>query len=294
MPRRPEQHRIASRAVAAVRKIWADEGAAVDEIREDYGEDLLVQPCLNGRMDKSRIWTQVKGTAAIIRLDQAKSPFISGSIEVDHDLAMRWLGSADLVVVVRWSVVYLMGWYIVPKFTLRAQDFWDENDEPIARIRLRFRRDHSFDTTAARKLAWIARLDNAAAGIERAPIGSHGGRELSPATRDSVWKLMGDLELLDISPSGGGALSPRLLNCVFMTLIDSGPELSDDIEENAKLFTAWIDRSFEAVVRQFIGEQLPYGVSIPDSLFEDMFGMLNLVCAIQVGAALKSNGTQVG
>ena len=292
MPQRPEQHRIASRAVAAVRKVWADEGAAVDEIGEDYGEDLLVQPCLNGRMDKSRIWTQVKGTTANIRLDQAKSPFISSSIEVGRDLAMRWLGSADLVVVVRWSVVYQTGWYVIPKFTLREQDFWGKDDEPIARIRLRFTRDHPFDTAAARKLAWIARLDNAAAGLERAPIGSRGGREPSPATRDSVWRLMGDLELLDISPSGGGTISPRLWNCVMTNLIASGPELSEDNQENAELFTAWIDRSFESVVRQFLGEQLPREVSIPDSLFEDMFGMLNLIRAIQV-RALKSNQTQV-
>jgi hypothetical protein len=242
-------------------------------------------------MDKSRIWTQVKGTAANIRLDQAKSPFIPGSIEVDHDLAMRWLGSADLVVVVRWSVVHQMGWYVIPKFTLRQQDFWDEDDEPVVRIRLRFRRDHSFDTAAAEKLAWIARLDNAAAGLERAPIGSHGGREPSPATSDSVWKLMGDLELLDISPSGGGALSLRLWNCVFMNLVDSGPELGNDIEENTRLFITWIDRSFESIMHEFIGEQLPHGVSVPDSLFEDMFGALNLIRAIQVRAALKSNGT---
>ena len=178
MPQRPEQHRTASRAVAAVRKIWADEGAAVDEIGEDYGEDLLVQPCLNGRMDKSRLWIQVKGTAAAMRLEKAKAPFMSGFVEVDRDLAMRWLGSADLVVVVRWSVVHQVGWYVIPKLTLGALDFWDENDEPKARVRLRLRLDNPFDAAAARKLAWIARLDNAAAGLRGAPVAGSGRRFL--------------------------------------------------------------------------------------------------------------------
>jgi len=76
MPQRPSRHRIASQAVAAVRKIWADAGAAVDEIGEDYGEDLLIRPCLGEHMDKSRLWVQVKGTVADFNLDSARSPFV--------------------------------------------------------------------------------------------------------------------------------------------------------------------------------------------------------------------------
>jgi hypothetical protein len=66
-----------------------------------------------------------------------------------------------------------------------------------------------------------------------------------------------------------------------------GPDLGDNYDDNVKIFTAWIDRSFEPVVRQFVGEQLPGGVSIPDSLFEDTFGMLNLIHAIQARSAPK-------
>jgi hypothetical protein len=288
MPQRPEQHRTASRAVAAVRRIWADEGAAVDEIGEDYGEDLLVQPCLNGRMDKSRLWIQVKGTAAAMRLEKAKAPFMPGFVEVDRDLAMRWLGSADLVVVVRWSVVHQVGWYVIPKLTLGALDFWDENDEPKARVRLRLRLDNPFDAAAARKLAWIARLDNAAAGLRGAPVAGSGRRELDPATRDSVWRLMGDLELLELSPAGGGAISPRFLSSIMMNLVTHGPELSGDDDENRKLSLEWMESSFKSVVQQFLGELLPPGVPVPDVLFEEMFGMLNLIRAIQFHRALHS------
>ncbi|WP_146178708.1 hypothetical protein [Nonomuraea fuscirosea] len=235
---------------------------------------------LAGRMDKSRIWVQVKGTTADFRFDQVKLPSALGSIKVDHDLALRWLGSADLVVVVRWSVIHQTGWYLIPKLSLRAQDFWDEDDNPIASIRLRFQQDHPFDGSAAHKLAWIARLDNAANGIERAPLGSYGRRDLDPATRDSVWKLMGDLELIKISSSGGGALSPELWNSVMLNLLDSGPEFGNDDNANIEYAKKWIDRSFESIVRRFVCEQLPHGVSLPEVLFKDMYGMLRVIRAI--------------
>jgi hypothetical protein len=61
MPYRPIQHQISSKAVAKVCDIWSNTGAAVEEIQRDYGEDLLVQTCLNEKLDASRIWVQVKG-----------------------------------------------------------------------------------------------------------------------------------------------------------------------------------------------------------------------------------------
>lgn len=280
MPKRPKQHRTASQAVAAVRKVWAEAGAAVDEIHEDYGEDLLVQSCLNGRMDKSRIWIQAKGTQANIRLNKNRSPFVPGSIDVGRDLALRWLGSADLVVIVRWSVRHQIGWYCIPKLTLPACAFWDEHDDPISKVRIRFRRDHVFDTVAAEKIAWIARLDNAAAGIERAPKGADGRAELSPATWDTIWKLMGDLDLLELSSSVAGKISPALWNYILSAMVDYGVGMTDDHGENLNIWGEWIDRSFEVLVRNFVREQLPEDVHIPMPLFDDMFGILEIVRAI--------------
>jgi hypothetical protein len=83
-------------------------------------------------MDKSRLWIQVKGTAAAMRLEKAKAPFMPGFVEVDRDLAMRWLGSADLVVVVRWSVVHQVGWYVIPKLTLGR---WTSGTRTMSRRR---------------------------------------------------------------------------------------------------------------------------------------------------------------
>lgn len=61
MPYRPIRHQISAKAVVKVCDVWTDIGTAVEEIQRDYGEDLLVQTCLNGKMDSSRIWVQVKG-----------------------------------------------------------------------------------------------------------------------------------------------------------------------------------------------------------------------------------------
>jgi hypothetical protein len=99
---------------------------------------------------------------------------------------------------------------------------------------------------------------------------------------------MGDLELLELPPAGGGAISPRLLNSIMMNLVTHGPELSGDDDENRKLSIEWMESSFKSVVQQFLGEQLPSGVPVPDVLFEEMFGMLNLIRAIQFHRALHS------
>jgi hypothetical protein len=37
LPRRPIQHVVGAKAVAAVSSIWLDAGAAVEEVRNDYG-----------------------------------------------------------------------------------------------------------------------------------------------------------------------------------------------------------------------------------------------------------------
>ena len=98
MPKRPSQHEIASRAVAAVRKLWADAGAAVDEIHEDYGEDLLVQPSLNGEMDAVRIWVQVKGTTTF------KSRKSNPKVRLTVGHVKRWLTTDNYVIVILWDV----------------------------------------------------------------------------------------------------------------------------------------------------------------------------------------------
>ena len=65
IPSRHLQQQNGDKARTAVERIWLEIGAAVEEVIRDYGDDLLVQTCLNGKMDASRLWIQVKGRQGI-------------------------------------------------------------------------------------------------------------------------------------------------------------------------------------------------------------------------------------
>ncbi|VVJ15414.1 Uncharacterised protein [Amycolatopsis camponoti] len=99
MPKRPLQHVIGSKAAAAVSRIWLDIDAAVDEVKNDYGEDLLVQTSLRGEVDPSRVWVQVKGRSQI-----DPTSFNKKSVRVPIDRAIRWAYSAETVALVLWDV----------------------------------------------------------------------------------------------------------------------------------------------------------------------------------------------
>ncbi|MFF2402801.1 DUF4365 domain-containing protein [Streptomyces goshikiensis] len=150
MTHRPVQHRIASLAVAAVRQQWNLQGHAVDEIREDYGEDLLVQICFDGVMDPARIWVQVKGTA------QDCSSGLP-SVRIQAHQVLRWSRTADLVVVVLWNVIEERGWFVLPQGNF---DPIELRENPSRMLTLSFSRDRPFDCGSVTSLAWGARIEH--------------------------------------------------------------------------------------------------------------------------------------
>jgi Domain of unknown function (DUF4365) len=156
MPYRPIQHQLSAMAVAKVCGIWTSIGAAVEEIQQDYGEDLLVQTCLNGKMDASRIWVQVKG---VQRAPRMKNPGGKAQIRVRADQALRWARSADIVVLVLWDVENNVGWYSMPGLSnLHAELIAKDRQN----IQLTVHSDNLFDTNAARDVAWVARQEHLA------------------------------------------------------------------------------------------------------------------------------------
>ncbi|MFF8021545.1 DUF4365 domain-containing protein [Streptomyces sp. NPDC007896] len=153
MTRRPRQHQVASYAVAAVRQEWNRRGHAVDEIKEDYGEDLLVQTCLDGHMDPGKIWIQVKGTEKGCRDSGRNLP----SVYVDSNQILRWARSADLVIAVLWDVKDDCGWYTEPKIHFNHLKLKEQIGHQLP---LNFSRDQPFDQDAVDHLAWSARIEH--------------------------------------------------------------------------------------------------------------------------------------
>lgn len=113
MPIRSEQHQIADKAVAKVKEVWTSIGATAEEVQKDYGEDLLVQTCLNNKMDASRLWVQVKGVRSA---PGTGKPNGRKTIRVRADLALRWARTADVLLLVLWDVENDQGWYCLPSF----------------------------------------------------------------------------------------------------------------------------------------------------------------------------------
>jgi uncharacterized protein DUF4365 len=89
----PPSHLLADRAVIAVSAILNRAGALAEPIRNDYGEDLLVQSHLKGQADDFRLLIQVKGTSLGVRADGSRS----FSLKVDH--LLRWISQSDPILV---------------------------------------------------------------------------------------------------------------------------------------------------------------------------------------------------
>ncbi|HST70473.1 MAG TPA: DUF4365 domain-containing protein [Solirubrobacterales bacterium] len=154
MPARPESHVVSDQAVAAVMGVVAQAGYAAEVVSQDYGEDLLVQTSHAGRMDASRLWLQVKGTAVLERY-QTASGDLRMSVTFDH--ALRWSRSADLVVVVLWDVKASEGWFALPLDQVDPVEGFVSEQRTM---RLRFDRTQQFSPEAVRQLAWDSRIEH--------------------------------------------------------------------------------------------------------------------------------------
>lgn len=152
MPYRPDNHIVADLAVNAVANICNKCGWACEVVKQDYGEDLLVQPSFGTVVDDNRIWIQVKGTRNIERL-RSKSYGIS--ISVSANQALRWARSAELVAVVLWDVEKELGWWSLPKDGVNQ---WNLVAIQRGQSRLLFKDDCTFNKEAALLLGWQARL----------------------------------------------------------------------------------------------------------------------------------------
>ncbi|WNO64659.1 DUF4365 domain-containing protein [Streptomyces sp. AM2-3-1] len=153
MPNRPREHEIGAKAESAVQSLWVSGGHAVDTIREDYGEDLLVQVCHQGRVKPSRIWVQVKGT----KRDCSDTSRALPTQYIKATTMLRWSRSADMVVVVLWDVTSHKGWYAVPQ---GQYDHMHLAEAESGRIPLKFDRTQEFNLASVDELSWRAHINH--------------------------------------------------------------------------------------------------------------------------------------
>lgn len=152
MPKRTRAHVIADRAVAAVQRVVADAGFAVETVHNDYGEDLLVQTSHAGEMDASRLWLQVKGTERLANYRRGADMY-SYAVPIGH--AIKWVRSGDLVVLILWDVENGRGYFadIVRQF-----DEWDALETASKTVKVSIPVEQCFDAQAVQGLAWRSRI----------------------------------------------------------------------------------------------------------------------------------------
>lgn len=282
MTNRPIQHRIASLAVAAVRRQWNLQGHAVDEIHEDYGEDLLVQICAEGRMDPARVWVQVKGTKK--DCSGKRLP----SVRVKADQILRWARTADLVIVVLWDVASECGWFTTP------QDQFDHVElsaRANATVPLKFSRDVPFDQSAVTRLCWAARIEhtNRSLVYARACLAEAREMELEPSVRfhgGVLASLIFDfgVAIKAVNPSGG--FTEEFPQVIEEYLIRQSP---DNLEEATR--RALILAVFEMIERSCAENGAPLALVTelcemfhPLFFTEDLMGALELARVIPADA----------
>ncbi|MGV9675449.1 DUF4365 domain-containing protein [Nocardia sp. NPDC003482] len=249
MTHRPRSHEIASIAAAAVSRMWTDQGAAVEEVRNDYGEDLLVQTSHNGEMDDSRIWVQVKGREKLSLSKRAGSP---PNLVVDSSHALRWVNTADLVVVVQWDITRNTGWYVIPKDVIRSYDLLESGRPTIG---LRFEPNLILDAEAVNRITWDARLWHASRRISFARLSDinsiesldrphKAGSQEAAVTLLRLWHKMG-IEF-DESGSPRGKFD-RLVRSAYKNLLEDD---DDFIRDSNNRFLASIQLSLLATIQK--------------------------------------------
>lgn len=183
MPKRPIDHRTADEALAAVERLFIECGCATQRVYPDYGEDLVVQPSLNGTIDPNRIWVQVKGTRNRDRF-RVKDGY---RLRVSTETALKWARSSDTVIAVLWDVVEETGVWAIPADQIEDWDLVFDRPKTLGL----FLPDENFDLQAVQDCIWDARLEHysnlllLSKAIAAFEAGTRPGEEVS-----SLWPLV--------------------------------------------------------------------------------------------------------
>ncbi|MBR8641741.1 DUF4365 domain-containing protein [Streptomyces tuirus] len=258
---------MAAMAVNAVEQIWISLGHATDKVMEDYGEDLLIQTCLDDRMDPSRLWIQVKGTEDDCSDPQKSLP----TIRVKAEQILRWARSADLVVVVLWDTKNNIGFYAVPAGHF---DHVNLSESRNGEIPIRFTRDRPFNERTAAHLTWSARIRHANRSLQCA-LSNLRDAERADSQQDMVFfeSIIKTL-LIDFSIDVKISNPDETLSDQFAELVQAGVRQSESTTLEHAAMKATIDAVLKSAHRNCEGNGLPPTLAqhLANPLCEAIFG----------------------
>jgi hypothetical protein len=146
--KRTRAHVTADQGLTRVMRLCTDAGWAADRVVSDYGEDLIVQTIYGESLDTFRTLVQVKTTNRSV--GGAKL-----SCRVSRDHALRWVRSAEPVVIVLWHKPSERGWYSVPRDRMNEYQLLLS---PLKSTEIIFNREAELTIQNLQKLAWELRL----------------------------------------------------------------------------------------------------------------------------------------
>lgn len=115
MSKRDRSHEISDKALHRIKVIFADCGWACEEIRRDYGEDILVQTKLppdvpgDGRVDFFKTYVQARGKEDVKPLRDGR-----WSLSIKRKHLLRWLNIREPLLIVVWDLETDSGRYCLP------------------------------------------------------------------------------------------------------------------------------------------------------------------------------------
>lgn len=157
-----ETHGTGGRAANQITGAFLANQCAVDSIKADYGEDLLIQPSFDGEVEHFKIWVQVKGTTDIEKYRQASGEIVR---YIDFAHMFKWLRSKELCVLVLWDIEKEKGLFFLPKAEVDEWDFYTQRKESI---RVVFDEENVLTAATLPQLIWRARYEHYAMLVSHA------------------------------------------------------------------------------------------------------------------------------
>jgi hypothetical protein len=150
MPKLTQGHLLAETAILKISSILNRAGALTEQIRNDYGEDLLVQTHLESYADNFRLLIQVKGINR-----QTSGPTLNFRLKVDH--LRRWISQSDPVLVCVYDENSKMAYAFSPsaRFSLWELSSTDKNS-----ISIKLTERDIFNVDTAKNYIWNCRIEH--------------------------------------------------------------------------------------------------------------------------------------
>ncbi len=258
MTKIPESHLLGHKAVLEVCKILDDAGAISEQIKNDYGEDLIIQTHLKHNADNFHVLIQVKGRRLSPKNDG------SYSIRVDVDHLRRWVSHVFSILV----CIYEENTQTVYAFSPRDHfSLWELSTTKSKTLSVRLSKDHVFDPETAKVAIWNCRIEYYSRMIGWHENTIHHARQMEGIdnTEDHVNREMNIIVfnfLKDISIIENGGFSKKFIRFVKNASRNFSEENQTEVEK-------WnLEHAFSLAIMGTIDE-VQRGVGLPANIIEN-------------------------